>query len=130
MNKQGLLTTAAGATLALALVACGSNSNSNSKSAASPQAPPVTAASGGPASATAAAAPAASSTAAAAKPSPATPSIRRGGTLNLAVPIDAKTFDPMLQADSTSAYVTNQVFDDLVELDDSYKPTPWLADSW
>lgn len=54
--------------------------------------------------------------------------IKRGGTLNVALSNNPKTFDPMLQNDVASGAITANVFEGLYKYDENYKPVPWLAE--
>src|SRR5579884_1296028 len=131
MNRKRLLAIAALTALPLAAIACGSSNSNNANKSAATQAPAAASSATGGSLATAQAggSPRAGATQAAA-PSQAPQNIRRGGTLNLATPLDAKTFDPMLSNDVYSGYVVSQVFEGLVLFDQNIKPVGNLADSW
>ena len=54
-----------------------------------------------------------------------------GGTLTIASSQTFRGFNPMFDRENYSAYVINQIFDDLICLDpDTLEPAPYLADSW
>jgi oligopeptide transport system substrate-binding protein len=55
---------------------------------------------------------------------------RSGGTFRVAFNSDPPTLDPAQATDLTSAAVIRQIFDALVELDESLTPAPSLARSW
>ncbi len=52
-----------------------------------------------------------------------------GGTLTIASSQTFRGFNPMFDRENYSAYVINQIFDDLICLDpDTLEPAPYLAD--
>ena len=131
MRHNKLLYIIGGAALSAALIACGGNNSKNNNTAAPAANATATARTAAtPAAATSAQPTAARTAAPSASPTQAAANIRRGGTLSLAIQADPKTFDPMLASDQFSTYVTDQVFEGLVNFDTQYKPVPWLADSW
>lgn len=54
----------------------------------------------------------------------------RGGTLRVALPVDAGTLDPRLAQDTSAWAIDSLVFDGLVSITNSLKPVPDLATSW
>ena len=61
---------------------------------------------------------------------PATPAAVVGGTVKLAVTVDAGALEPRLMADTAAYRVVDMVFDGLVYLDGKLKPQPALAEKW
>ena len=55
---------------------------------------------------------------------------KQGGTLRAAFSSDPPTLDPAQATDTTSSAVIRQIFDTLVELDETLKPVPALAERW
>jgi len=55
---------------------------------------------------------------------------KKGGTLRGAFGSDPPTLDPAQATDTTSSAVIRQIFDTLVELDETLKPVPALAERW
>lgn len=55
---------------------------------------------------------------------------KRGGTLRGVFTSDPPTLDPAQATDTTSSAVIRQMFDTLVELDETLKPAPALAERW
>lgn len=53
-----------------------------------------------------------------------------GGTLRLAIPVDAGTLDPRLAQDTSAYAVDSLIFNGLVSINNSLKPVPGLATSW
>jgi ABC-type transport system substrate-binding protein len=53
-----------------------------------------------------------------------------GGTLRMVFVSDPPTLDPAQATDLTSSAVIRQVFDALLELDETLVPTPALAERW
>ncbi|MBI4590421.1 MAG: ABC transporter substrate-binding protein [Candidatus Rokubacteria bacterium] len=55
---------------------------------------------------------------------------KKGGVLRGAFNSDPPTLDPAQATDTTSSAVIRQIFDTLVELDETLKPAPALAERW
>lgn len=55
---------------------------------------------------------------------------KKGGTLRGVFTSDPPTLDPAQATDTTSSAVIRQMFDTLVELDETLKPAPALAERW
>jgi ABC-type transport system substrate-binding protein len=54
--------------------------------------------------------------------------IKRGGTLNVALSNNPRTFDPMLSNDVASSAIVSNVFEGLYKYDEQLRPVPWLAE--
>ena len=62
------------------------------------------------------------------KPAAETP--RKGGTLNLGLPVDPGTMDPRLQNDTSAANINDLVYNGLIYNDENLKAQPDLAEKW
>lgn len=110
--------------LALLLSACGQ--------APAPAAPEPTAAPAAPTAAPAAptAAPAEPTAASAAPTAVAEPAAEGGGTVVIAATTDPGSLNPAITTGGPIHFVTDQIFNGLVGLDDQLNPVPELAASW
>jgi ABC-type transport system substrate-binding protein len=54
--------------------------------------------------------------------------VRRGGTLLVALARNPSNFDPMVQGDVYSGAIAGNVFEGLYKYGESYTPQPWLAE--
>src|SRR2546423_15714879 len=54
----------------------------------------------------------------------------RGGTLRVALPVDAGTLDPRLAQDTSAWAVDSLIFNGLVSITNNLTPVPDLATSW
>ena len=76
------------------------------------------------------AAPAAPTKAAEPTKAPAAEQPRKGGTLNMGLPVDPGTMDPRLQNDTSAANINDLVYNGLIYNDENLKAQPDLAEKW